>query len=155
MMDERKRHEIPEGPSGTGNPPPNKPPTAEPDVELSYKSLFNWTVILVVTLLVAIAVARMMMSKEIADIRSDPDAAVGYRQFHEPSTLKAFPEPKLQVAEAEDMKAWRAHENSILNHYGWADKNAKIARIPIEQAMKRLLQKGIPSRSGVNDSDLE
>ena len=35
---------------------------------------------------------------------------------------------------------------TMLNSYGWVDKNAGIVRIPIDEAMKLTLQRGLPSR---------
>src|SRR5579875_1217650 len=37
-------------------------------------------------------------------------------------------------------------QNQILNSYGWVDRKAGIVRIPIDQAMDLLLQKGLPVR---------
>jgi hypothetical protein len=34
----------------------------------------------------------------------------------------------------------------VLNSYGWVDKNAGIARIPIREAMKLTVQQGLPTR---------
>jgi len=40
--------------------------------------------------------------------------------------------------------------DAILNSYGWVDEKAGVARIPIQQAMKRLATKGLPTApSGV------
>jgi|SRR5436190_22671193 len=58
------------------------------------------------------------------------------------------PEPRLQTQPREDLRALRAHEDEILTTYGWIDKNGGIVRIPIEQAMKTLVERGVPSRAG-------
>ena len=34
----------------------------------------------------------------------------------------------------------------MLDSYGWVDKNAGIVRIPIDEAMKLTLQRGLPTR---------
>jgi hypothetical protein len=39
-----------------------------------------------------------------------------------------------------------AHDDPILYGYGWVDKNAGIAHIPIQRAMDLVLQKGLPTR---------
>jgi hypothetical protein len=54
------------------------------------------------------------------------------------------PEPRLQTSPPADMAAFRAHENAILNSSGWVDPSAGIARIPIDVAKRRLLEKGLP-----------
>jgi hypothetical protein len=57
------------------------------------------------------------------------------------------PEPRLQVAAPQDLKRYRADQEEILNSYGWVDHEAGIVRIPIDQAMGILLQKGYPVRA--------
>ena len=42
----------------------------------------------------------------------------------------------------------RAHEDELLDTYGWVDKNAGVVRIPIDEAMKLTLQRGLPARQG-------
>jgi len=54
------------------------------------------------------------------------------------------PEPRLQVHAIRDMKALRAAEDEVLTSYGWVSKEAGIARIPIERAMQRLVEGGLP-----------
>jgi hypothetical protein len=48
------------------------------------------------------------------------------------------PEPRLQVHPVKDLRELREAENSILEHYGWVDKNAGIVRIPIARAIDLL-----------------
>ena len=57
------------------------------------------------------------------------------------------PEPRLQPAPREDLRALRAREEAVLQQYGWADRNAGSVRIPIDQAMKLLLERGLPARA--------
>ena len=61
------------------------------------------------------------------------------------------PEPRLQVNPRQDLQDLRAQEDQILNSYGWVDKNAGVVRIPIEDAMKLTVQRGLPSRQQAND----
>jgi hypothetical protein len=61
------------------------------------------------------------------------------------------PEPRLQDNPREDLQQLRAEEEQILNSYGWVDKNAGVVRIPIEEAMKLAVQRGLPSRQQAND----
>jgi hypothetical protein len=60
--------------------------------------------------------------------------------------MRLPPAPRLQEKPREDLKALRAGEDRLLNTYGWADQNSGIARIPIDEAMKRVLRQGLPSR---------
>ena len=56
------------------------------------------------------------------------------------------PEPRLQTNPRGDLAELRAREEEVLYHYGWVDKHAGIVRIPIEEAMKITLQRGLPTR---------
>jgi hypothetical protein len=57
------------------------------------------------------------------------------------------PEPRLQTNPRADLAELRAQEDNALQTYGWVDKNASVVRIPIEQAMKLVVQRGLPTRS--------
>lgn len=50
------------------------------------------------------------------------------------------PEPRLQVTPIQDMSEILSIEEHVLNSYAWVDKNQGTVRIPIEQAMKILVQ---------------
>ena len=56
------------------------------------------------------------------------------------------PEPRLQEHPEEDMRQLRAQEDAILQGYGWVDKGSGVARIPIEEAMKIVVERGLPAR---------
>ena len=62
------------------------------------------------------------------------------------------PEPRLQgmpgheEAAPVEMQRFRTREKDMLNSYGWVDQKAGIVRIPIEDAKKLLLEKGLPAR---------
>jgi len=57
------------------------------------------------------------------------------------------PEPRLQITPREDLRALRAREEEILGSYGWVDKTTGVVRIPIDEAIKLTLQRGLPARS--------
>ncbi len=68
-----------------------------------------------------------------------------------PSTLvneqaKLPPEPRLQAEPRVELKDLRADEEAILTSYGWIDPNKGIVRIPIDQAIDIVAQKGLPSK---------
>ncbi len=58
------------------------------------------------------------------------------------------PEPRLQTTPREDLQELRASEDAALRSYGWVDKNAGIVRIPIDEAIRLTLQRGLPTRKG-------
>ncbi len=60
------------------------------------------------------------------------------------------PEPRLQGAPgsasspAEDIRRLREREDQMLDSYGWIDRQNGVIRIPIEQAKRLILQRGLP-----------
>ena len=59
---------------------------------------------------------------------------------------KLPPEPRLQNEPKVELKDLRADEDAILSSYGWIDPNKGIVRIPIDQAIDIVAQKGLPSK---------
>jgi len=57
------------------------------------------------------------------------------------------PGPRLQAHPRLDLRDFRAYEESTLNRYGWVDRAHGIASIPIEDAIKIVASRGIPSQS--------
>jgi len=56
------------------------------------------------------------------------------------------PEPRLQTDPRDDLANLRQTQSEALTTYGWVDKNAGVVRIPIEQAMKLTVERGLPTR---------
>jgi hypothetical protein len=56
------------------------------------------------------------------------------------------PEPRLQTDPRQDLQDLRDAEREILTTYGWVDRNAGVIRIPIDQAMRLAIQRGLPAR---------
>jgi hypothetical protein len=57
------------------------------------------------------------------------------------------PEPRLQTNPREDLRELRAGEDEALTTYGWVDRNGGVVRIPIDEAMKLVVQRGLPARA--------
>ena len=56
------------------------------------------------------------------------------------------PEPRLQTDPRQDLRDLRDQEDAALTGYRWVDRNAGVVRIPIEQAMKLTIERGLPTR---------
>jgi hypothetical protein len=54
------------------------------------------------------------------------------------------PPPRLQWSPARDLQELRAAEDRELHTLGWVDLDAGLARIPIENAMALLVERGWP-----------
>ena len=59
---------------------------------------------------------------------------------------EATPQPRLQVDAHNELREMRAGEDTVLNSYGWVDRDAGIVRIPVDRAMEVLAAKGLPVR---------
>jgi hypothetical protein len=53
------------------------------------------------------------------------------------------PAPRLQIDPAEDLGKFRVEEKKQLDSYYWIDKQRGVVHIPIEQAMKKIVEEGI------------
>lgn len=63
-----------------------------------------------------------------------------------PGEERLPPEPRIQANAAADMQALRARDEAVLTTYGWVDRQAGIARIPIDLAMRQVVEEGLPVR---------
>lgn len=60
--------------------------------------------------------------------------------------------PALQEDPHKDLERLRESERQTLNSYGWVDREKGIVRVPIEEAMKRVVEKGLPSAEKASSS---
>lgn len=81
---------------------------------------------------------RYFDSREAAATRAYPMAA---------TQAQVPPEPRLQEHPREDLSELRAGEDRVLHSYGWVDREAGIVRIPIEDAMRLTVERGLPARA--------
>ncbi len=55
--------------------------------------------------------------------------------------------PQLVTDEPKLLQMLRAREKQDLQTYGWIDQQGGVARVPIDEAKKLLLQRGLPARA--------
>ncbi len=55
--------------------------------------------------------------------------------------------PQLQVVPGLDLRQIRATETDQLESYGWVDQSRGVAHIPIDEAIDRLVEQGLPTRA--------
>ena len=75
----------------------------------------------------------------------------GQREGAEP-VQREQPMPALQKQPFQDIHSLVQRETDRLNSYGWVDKDAGVARIPIDRAMDVVLQRGFPIRTDAADA---
>jgi len=56
------------------------------------------------------------------------------------------PEPRLQTTPRLDLQELRAHEDELLAGYSWVNKESGVVRIPIDEAMRLVVERGLPAR---------
>jgi hypothetical protein len=94
---------------------------------------------LVITSLCVWGLLRFFNSQRSADEARPPQATEQGAEF---------PRPRLQVHPAADLKQSRAAEETKLHSYGWIDRSAGVAHIPIERGMQLTLERGLPEVGG-------
>src|SRR5215470_10320144 len=52
------------------------------------------------------------------------------------------PAPRLQTHPRRDLHQLHASEDTILNNYGWIDREKQVVHIPIDRAMQLLAERG-------------
>jgi hypothetical protein len=57
------------------------------------------------------------------------------------------PAPRLQQFPANEIYDFRVAEQRKLESYGWVDRNAGVVRIPIDEAMRLVVERGLPARA--------
>ena len=65
--------------------------------------------------------------------------------------------PRLQPKPANEIYDFRQRESALLDGYSWVDKGAGTVRIPVAEAMRLTLERGLPARpaeaTGAQPSD--
>lgn len=78
-------------------------------------------------------------SKETGEPQYPMAAPAGERRLPPPPRLQQFPHNELYQ--------FRLSEDELLHRYGWMNRNAGTVHIPVEDAMRTLVQKGLPARA--------
>ncbi len=121
---------------------PDNPEVAHEESDVNVRAIFGFGAALVALAVVVHLVLWLLVNyytKQAAAVPRDFPLSAEY-QKQQP------PEPRLQTRPQQDLRDLRAREDELLNGYGWIDKNAGVAHIPIEEAMKIIAQRGLPAR---------
>jgi len=100
-----------------------------------------WLGISVVAVMVGIAGSYVFMKRMSVE---DPQTKA--YPLSEETQYRLPPEPRLQQSPANDIYDFKVEQNKTLTEYGWKDKAAGVVHIPIADAMKLTLERGLPSR---------
>ena len=97
--------------------------------------------LVVVTAVVQVAMWGLFVVFERQAVQNDPVLS--------PLMLPAGelpPEPRLLTDEPANLRQIKSEEQRILQGFGWVDQKSGVARIPIDDAKKKLLHGGLPVR---------
>lgn len=125
----------------------DQPDVHHEETDINIRAVFGFGVALVIaTIVIHIAIWGLFTYFERREARlSAPAYPLATTEPRLP------PEPRLQSAPREDLRAFREREDAILNGYWWVDKKAGVVRIPIAEAMKLTIQRGLPARPAAGE----
>ena len=151
--------------TSAGHDPYDNPTVSHEPDETDIKSLAVFTVGLLVVIGIVFALMGglfVMLEREAA--KNDPQVSPLARpSVRMPASTVGNPVfaqgqnqgPQLIVDEPTLYQKQRSIEAETLSSYGWVDEKAGVARIPIEEAKKLIVQRGIAARAeGAADASL-
>jgi hypothetical protein len=89
---------------------------------------------------IVMAMLLVLIAVAILALRLGFDTAVSDVQR---SLTVAMPQPALQTDPPNDLAQLRAREEQLLNTYYWVDKQKGVVHIPIAEAMKQIVARGL------------
>lgn len=111
--------------------------------DVNEKSSF-WFGVVILVVMVVTAFATKPLYDLLAERETATQAPAAYVADSDMEALEP-PGPRLQVRPEVDLEAFRARENAILASYAWVDKEQGIVRIPVEEAMRLVAERGVPA----------
>ncbi len=130
----------------TSHAPPHgedNPAVRHEESDVNIRGIFGFAVGLIVVAIIVHLLVWVLF--RYFDVREGRQTAVEYPlAAQQPERLP--PEPRLQTNPREDLRELRAGEDETLTTYGWVDRNNGVVRIPIDEAMKLVVQRGLPAR---------
>jgi len=124
----------------------NVPPSTsgvEEDV-IDFKGVYGFGIGLAVVTIISHLLMLWMFKGEVAAVDASNPPRVYPLAVLQDDRLP--PEPRLQTNPKQDLADLRAAEVTVLNGYSWVDRNNQVVRIPVADAMRLTLQRGLPSR---------
>jgi hypothetical protein len=115
--------------------------TTDVKVSIINKFLVGLYALMAFGIVVAVAVFALLQLRD-TEIYEEMNPTVMQK------TRQVPPAPLLQVQNQTDLDQYRAVEERKLHSYGWADKNAKVVRLPVERAIELVAERGLPVFEG-------
>jgi hypothetical protein len=117
---------------------------AHEEADVNIRQLITYTIGLAVMCLVSAAIVLGLFNLfERQAARNDPPVSPNALPGGQLAT-----EPRLVENEPLILEKHHEAEAEMLEKYGWVNQAAGVARVPIDEAKKMLLHKGVPVRAG-------
>jgi hypothetical protein len=119
-------------------------------------SLIGLVVMCVVSFVIVVGMYRYLEKTQMEHVAANPMVPMktdtrhmtpGKNPGDDPMEVQAFPKPRLQRDDVEEMRDQLYGEESRLQSYGWTDQESGEARIPVARAMELIAERGLPVRS--------
>jgi len=120
--------------------PPQHAGHEKTDVSPSYVGLFALGLTLMIALVLPLLGWIFWRFEAAAKRADEPQSPLTRNQ--------TTPPPVLQDDPATDLMLFRREEEQRLSSYGWIDPQQRIVRVPIEQAIEILSERGLPEPEG-------
>jgi hypothetical protein len=118
------------------------PETHHEESDIDIRGVFRFVIGLFVTAVAVFGVIWALFGYfDRREARAVPDFPLAAGRERVP------PQPRLQVTPREDFKDLRVTQETELESYQWIDRDAGRVRIPIDQAMRLVLERGLPVRA--------
>jgi hypothetical protein len=143
--------------------PERNPPPAHPEIRYEKSDArIGWVVafgimLAVMVLIVHVSAVWLFDGLKVGeDRRYQPLPSLAAKErMRLPHDLEKIPPPRLQKSELMDMAKLRQAEESLLNSYGWVDRNKGFVRIPIDEAMRLLANTKTAEANGIRVRSLK
>jgi hypothetical protein len=128
--------------SGHGGEKPRNPEIRSEKTDADASAIIRFLVYLVVGTVAVVVLLRWMFVTLVV---------VEQRQQPPPPVMKAEvppqpPLPRLEIDPPADLARYRDEQRKGLESYGWVDKPAGVVHIPIDEAMRIVAERGLPTR---------
>jgi hypothetical protein len=95
-------------------------------------------------LVAMVVVSELVLWLWMGDFRREEQEAKALTPARSSVKVEQFPQPRLQESPPIELVQLKEEESRRIETYGWVDRKAGVARIPVDRAMDILAKKGLP-----------
>jgi hypothetical protein len=121
--------------------------------DINERSTF-WFGVWILALMVGVAFLLKPLYNLLVARGVEGQAPAAYVAEADPAALEPSA-PRLQVTPELDLAQFRAQEDAILGSYAWVEKDRGIVRIPIEEALRIVAERGLPTFPASEEGETE